>query len=109
MIGTVVISWLLPPSQFVVMCIDRSPWLVGFTTVRECCSVFLTWLIRSNPNQVLSFSGCLQIFSRLQSKRQCVLLYENPHIEVSNKYKFGRGVMNFLLAGFASNGSVFRE
>lgn len=58
---------------------------------------------------MLSFSGWLQVFSRLKPKRQPVLLYENPHIEVSNKYKFSRGVMNFLRAGFAPIGSVFRE
>ena len=82
---------------------------VGLILVAEGGSGFLTWLIPFNPLRWLSFLRCMAVSSCLQASRLCALSYENPHIEVSNEYRFSWVVMNFLLPGFAPKRAVFRE
>ena len=82
---------------------------VGLILVAEGDSGFLTWLIPFNPLRWLRFLGSVPILSCLQANCLCSLLYENPHIEVSNEYRFSRVVMNLLLLGFAPKRTVFWE
>jgi hypothetical protein len=80
---------------------------VGLSLVAEGGSGLLTWLIPFHPLRWLSFLSCMPVSICLQASRLCALLYENPHIEVSNEYRFSRVVMNFLLPGFAPKGPIF--